>query len=345
MANGFFGYQPLTELPGCTSHPPPPAARSRYEKQFYAECGGKPYLTGIEAAAVFFSSGLSKSDLSRIWDDTDRNKDGHFDKEEFIQAMWLIELHTGRVGQSGGSTNSVPSTALPPAELQAGDVSHSIAVSQTSQYRYAPVPPPPPYSQLQGHVPPLYHTPVSLNNPASEYAIQHIQSIQNPQQPQQSQASPIPNRTGPESIEISVALTCQGCGNGLCPNDSVYRPLLNSTAFSYFCTNCHKSNKCPPAATLVNLVAGQQITSRKKKSTTCDGCWRDIKKDEMTWFCKKKLCDKDLCRKCWGKKKRHCKHAAQGHVEMMKLGERGERDTWDVDDVLGTIGDFAVSLV
>jgi hypothetical protein len=330
MANGFSGYQPLAELPS-TSHPPHPAARSRYEKQFHAECGGKPYLTGIEAAAIFLASGLSKSDLSRIWDETDRNKNGQFDKDEFVQAMWLIELHTGRVEQSGGPTNSVPSTALPPGELQADQVSHSIAVSQTSPYATVP---PPPYSRSS------YHTGVSPSNPASGHAIQQIQSAQNPQQSQESQTSP----TQPESIEISVALTCQSCGNGLCPNDSVYRSITGSITSDYFCTNCHRSNKCPPAATLVNLVVGQQVTSRKKKSTTCDGCWRDIKKEEMTWFCKKS-CDKDLCRKCWGKKKRHCKHVAQGQVVMMKLGEKGERDAWDVDDVLGTIGDFAVSLV
>lgn len=71
----------------------PVAARTRYERQFHGQCGGKPNLTGIEAAGVFFESGLGKSDLSRIWEETDRDRNGRFGKEEFVQAMWLIESY------------------------------------------------------------------------------------------------------------------------------------------------------------------------------------------------------------------------------------------------------------
>ncbi|KAF7552517.1 hypothetical protein G7Z17_g4281 [Cylindrodendrum hubeiense] len=87
---------------GCWSTPRPEipaAARSRYEKQFQDQCGGKSYLTGIEAAGVFFESGLGKSDLSRIWEETDRDRNGRFDKDEFVEAMCRLLLFSGIIKQ------------------------------------------------------------------------------------------------------------------------------------------------------------------------------------------------------------------------------------------------------
>ncbi|KAJ4202249.1 hypothetical protein NW767_006208 [Fusarium falciforme] len=51
----------------------------------------------MEAAGVFMTSGLSRADLAGIWDEADRDRNGQFDREEFVQAMWRIELQAGRV--------------------------------------------------------------------------------------------------------------------------------------------------------------------------------------------------------------------------------------------------------
>ncbi|KAI8718277.1 hypothetical protein NCS52_00606000 [Fusarium sp. LHS14.1] len=75
----------------------PTAARQRYEAIFANEARGKPYLNGMEAAGIFMTSGLSRADLAGIWDEADRDRNGQFDREEFVQAMWRIELQTGRV--------------------------------------------------------------------------------------------------------------------------------------------------------------------------------------------------------------------------------------------------------
>ncbi|KAH7002347.1 hypothetical protein EDB80DRAFT_78200 [Ilyonectria destructans] len=66
------------------------------------------------------------------------------------------------------------------------------------------------------------------------------------------------------------------------------------------CNNCFQVGRCARNATSARFKAGQHVASRKKTTTRCDGCWRDIKKGEMAWHCKK-CWDKDLCQKCWGR--------------------------------------------
>jgi hypothetical protein len=46
----------------------------------------------MEAASIFMESGLEKSLLSKIWEDTDLDKNGRFDQKEFVRAMWLINM-------------------------------------------------------------------------------------------------------------------------------------------------------------------------------------------------------------------------------------------------------------
>ncbi|RSL72447.1 hypothetical protein CEP53_001076 [Fusarium sp. AF-6] len=114
---------------GSTRQEIPPAARQRYEAIFANEAGGKPYLNGMEAAGVFMTSGLSRTDLADIWDEADRDRNGVFDREEFVQAMWRIELQTGRVspplpprpwnGQAPAQQyQSVPAYNYPPTPYQ-----------------------------------------------------------------------------------------------------------------------------------------------------------------------------------------------------------------------------------
>ncbi|UNI17548.1 hypothetical protein JDV02_003881 [Purpureocillium takamizusanense] len=75
---------------------PPPSIQARFEGVFHQHCEGKPYLTAIEAAAVFMQAGqqtgLTKADLSSIWEQADADRDGRFTMGEFVHAMWLMEL-------------------------------------------------------------------------------------------------------------------------------------------------------------------------------------------------------------------------------------------------------------
>lgn len=71
---------------------------------------GRDYLTGIEAAQVFMSSGLSDGDLAMIWDRTDLDRNGRFDREEFVQAMWLISIQHN-LGKGKGGEGEGPVVA------------------------------------------------------------------------------------------------------------------------------------------------------------------------------------------------------------------------------------------
>ncbi|KAM0428856.1 hypothetical protein ACHAPT_006656 [Fusarium lateritium] len=125
----------------------PPAARQRYEAIFANEAGGKPYLNGIEAAGVFLTSGLTRADLAGIWDEADQDRNGQFDREEFVQAMWRIELQTGRVSppQTSRPWNG-QAPVLPPRQYQP---------PPSAAYNYPPAQSAPPYQPA----PPVQQTP------------------------------------------------------------------------------------------------------------------------------------------------------------------------------------------
>lgn len=83
-----------------------PAFAQQWSTTFVSHAGGKAYLTGIEAASIFLTSGLDKTSLSRIWEEADSTHDGRFSHDEFVHAMWLIE-------SQGGGTQS-PALPAPP---------------------------------------------------------------------------------------------------------------------------------------------------------------------------------------------------------------------------------------
>ncbi|KAJ4328385.1 hypothetical protein N0V84_001256 [Fusarium piperis] len=120
----------------------PPAARQRYEAIFANEAGGKPYLNGMEAAGVFMASGLSKTDLAGIWDEADRDRNGQFDREEFVQAMWRIELQTGRVSPPQPPRPWNGQAPVPQQQYQPPP-------STTPAYNYPPAPPYQPVQPVQ----------------------------------------------------------------------------------------------------------------------------------------------------------------------------------------------------
>ncbi len=91
---------PSTTFPSAASDPIPAAQRRKFEAQFDANCQGKSFLTGMEASVLLTESGLDKNILSDIWEKTDIDRNGRFDKEEFVQAMWLISLE-----RDGGAGN------------------------------------------------------------------------------------------------------------------------------------------------------------------------------------------------------------------------------------------------
>ncbi|KAF4999563.1 hypothetical protein FDECE_11484 [Fusarium decemcellulare] len=285
------------------SHPDIPlAARERYGRLFTSESGGRPYLNGIEAAGVFLRSGLTKEDLSRIWEDADRDRNGLFDKEEFVQAMWRIEVQSGRVAGSSPQMGS----QSPPTQWNA--FQPSVPLSQ--QYH------PPPLT-FPTHVSPQVQPPPPYQS-----------------SPPGSGIVPSQPPTGLQAIEILVAVLCKNCGTGLAPSDIAYR----TPTAEYFCTSCP-----PPSATQVLLTAGEALPRHKRSSLGCSGCWRDIKKGKMVWHCNK-CWDKDLCQKCWGKTKRHCKHAATGQVAMMRVGKGSKGGDGDDDDGLGDVIEGVVSI-
>ncbi|KAL3952091.1 hypothetical protein ACCO45_013808 [Purpureocillium lilacinum] len=106
----------------------PPAVQARLEGIFHENCGGKPYLTAIEAAAVFMQTGLTKADLSRIWEQADLNQDGRFNLNEFVHAMWLIELPNGK-------GPSIDATSAPSVVVSKRNESLSIAAAHIKPHR------------------------------------------------------------------------------------------------------------------------------------------------------------------------------------------------------------------
>jgi SpoVK/Ycf46/Vps4 family AAA+-type ATPase len=81
----------------------PPAARDILEKAFDEQIKGtgRNYLTGLEAAALMEETGLSREILGEIWERTDADGNGRFDRDEFVQAMWLIAVELARLKADG----------------------------------------------------------------------------------------------------------------------------------------------------------------------------------------------------------------------------------------------------
>ncbi len=73
--------------------------RKQIDNIFQEHNGEKGYLTALEAATAFqelaHTLNLARSDLARIWDETDADKDGRFDRDEFTQAVIQMTITAG----------------------------------------------------------------------------------------------------------------------------------------------------------------------------------------------------------------------------------------------------------
>ncbi len=67
--------------------------KEEYRLEFHkADTDHDGLITGVQAATLFFSTGLSKDDLTKIWGLADVNADRYLDVEEFAIAKHLIQL-------------------------------------------------------------------------------------------------------------------------------------------------------------------------------------------------------------------------------------------------------------
>ncbi|KAF4437908.1 cytoskeletal-regulatory complex EF hand domain-containing protein [Fusarium austroafricanum] len=286
-------YIPPTSGP-MSNHSIPTAAREHYENIFVNEACGKPYLNGAEAATLYMGSGPSRADLSRIWEDSDRNHDGRLEKEEFVQAMWKINLQAER--------------------LQANT---TLQRDQSMPLGYQPSPMHP----LQQYQPNHLSYDATTNN-APPVQTRRPYGSNSPQPIQKGQPSD-PNQRGMPKVELLTAIRCKGCLIGLAPSDIVYH-----SSNEYFCTACPH----PPNFTQATLIVGKGLPTHSPSLLDgCSGCWKDIKKGGMMWRCKKCWDDKSLCEKCWKKSKKHCKHVASGQVILMRVVD-GQDDDDDDDN-------------
>ena len=136
---------------------------------------------------------------------------------------------------------------------------------------------------------------------------------------------------GMQVFEVTTAVVCIDCEAGLVPGDTVgHCP----TCKDLYCQTCRlrAHHRCLHNLQQVTLKLGPKVPSRG--STSCDECLRSIKKEQVLWFCDK-CWHKKLCEKCWRKKKRHCKHAARGQVQMMLVKKKSDGEIGEILDVVG----------
>lgn len=77
--------------PSTKSDPIPATVRLAYQEKFDQHSKGKPLIPGNQAVLILLESGLPILSLSKTWEFVDIDKNGQLDKEEFVQAMWLID--------------------------------------------------------------------------------------------------------------------------------------------------------------------------------------------------------------------------------------------------------------
>lgn len=313
----------------------PPAVQARLEGIFHENCGGKPYLTAIEAAAVFMQTGLTKADLSRIWEQADLNQDGRFNMNEFVHAMWLIELQTGR-GHPSTLPQPRPSSyhsATSPYPSPPPTSSHIAGPPpyQATSYQVPPpppqtfsVPPPPPHQwQQTGFTAvPGYHTAAHPGCPSM----------------------PAPQ---PEAMKMKKAMICAGCEAGILPDDIIYHcaecdKKHNGLSYCERCYSAGRAGSCTHGLKRVKLEEDDLPIRDKDGSwlmgVKCIKCKTKMKKKDLCFKCSN-CWDPDFCPSCWRSKDKRCKHAAKGKVKMCRVGRKDDDEIEEIiDGVMSVLG-------
>ncbi|KAK5995415.1 hypothetical protein PT974_03819 [Cladobotryum mycophilum] len=283
----------------------PPEIRARFEGLFEQSCGGKTYLTGIETADIFMRSGLNNADLSRIWEKVDLNHDGRFDRNEFVQAMWLIELQTGR------------------GLLQPTNDSRSTShLNGSAQLSHSLLPPPPDLSIHQSNSPPAYQI-----------------------APVKQWQDAVPAAGEAEPMELKTAMICQGCDTGFLPDDIIYHCESCKGGKSSFCEKCHDAGEgCQHHVPRSKLQRAKKLPIKDKNGSLgfgvkCDGCKDKIKKGSLLWYCRRCL-DPYFCQNCWRRSDKRCRHAAKGKITLKLVDKDAKADEeWEsvIEEVVGAI--------
>ncbi|KAK4077982.1 hypothetical protein Purlil1_12180 [Purpureocillium lilacinum] len=330
-----MGAPPPPPHPGRNSLKIPLDVQSRLEAIFRENCGGKPYLTAIEAAAVFMQTGLAKADLSRIWDLADFNRDGHFNMNEFVHAMWLIELQTGGSQSSALPLQPRPSphSATNPYPPPPSTPNH-IAIPPPYLATTYQIPPPPPQTFSVPPPPPCQWQQTSLTAAPCYHEAAH------PGYP------PLP-APQPEPTKTSKAMICAGCEAGILPDDIIY-----------YCAECDKRHnglsyceRCYSAGGVSNCKHGGPKRVKLKEDVLpirdkdgswlmgvkCINCKTKMKKKDLCFKCNQ-CWDPDFCPNCWRSKDKRCKHAAKGNVKMCRVGRKDDEIDEIIDGVLSVLG-------
>jgi SpoVK/Ycf46/Vps4 family AAA+-type ATPase len=81
----------------------PQAVRDIYDKFFgeHVQEHGGDYFNAINAVNMMRDTGLSDEILCEIWERADVDQNGRLDKEEFIQAMWLVSIELASLQDDG----------------------------------------------------------------------------------------------------------------------------------------------------------------------------------------------------------------------------------------------------